>query len=190
MTLLYVVVFHLTLSAPREWVPIALDKPKVNGLKGPPGPLAVLGQTEAPSRGSKIAGGQKPPRYMAVASWRRDSPIGAFNVPTLLRPGEAQGRCAFPVKQHDYGGGVLIDGAVTRTEGAPLSGHVLSSGNGRFGGPPPPTPPVTLDTRGEERRRPRAANRKDSGQCTAPGRDLGASPGPSRKFRGPNSPGP
>jgi hypothetical protein len=87
-----------TVSATGMGVPVALDKPKVNRPKGPPGPLAVVGQTEEPSRGPKTAGGQAPPRGMAVPSWRRDSPDGSFNAPALLRPDEAQGRRAFPVK--------------------------------------------------------------------------------------------
>lgn len=45
---------------------------------------------------------------------------GVLHVPTLPLQGRAQGQCAFPVKQHDYGGGMLIDNAVTR------SGDVLS----------------------------------------------------------------
>jgi hypothetical protein len=78
---------------------------------------------------------------------------------------------AFLVKQHDYGGGVLTDGAVIMTEGAPLPGHVLSSGNGRWGAPL--TPPVTSDRRGEERRRPRTAHRKDPERCTELGETSG-----------------
>jgi hypothetical protein len=72
-------------------VPLALDKPKVNGPKGPPGPLAVMDQTEAPSRGPKTAGGQAPPWDIVVPLWRRDSPVGAFNAPVLLRPARPRG---------------------------------------------------------------------------------------------------
>jgi hypothetical protein len=42
----------------------------------------------------------------------------AFNAPALLQPGEARERRPFPVKPHDYGGGVLLDGAATGIKGA------------------------------------------------------------------------
>jgi hypothetical protein len=65
----------------------------------------------------------------------KGSPDSAFNVPALLPPSEVHGRRAFPVKQHDYGGGVLSDNVATKIEGASLQGHVASSGDGRWGGP-------------------------------------------------------
>jgi hypothetical protein len=48
----------------------------------------------------------------------KGSSDSAFNTSALLQPGEARVRCGFPVKQHNYKGGVLSDGAVTGTEGA------------------------------------------------------------------------
>jgi hypothetical protein len=64
---------------------------------------------------------------MAVSSWRRDSLNDAFNAPALLRSDEAHRRRAFPVKQHDYEGGVLTNGGVTRADGAPsqVTSHQL-----------------------------------------------------------------
>jgi hypothetical protein len=47
----------------------------------------------------------------------KELPNGAFNAPALLQPDEARGRRTFLVKQHDYKGGMLLDGAVIGTEG-------------------------------------------------------------------------
>jgi hypothetical protein len=77
-----------------------------------------MGQTETPPRGPKTAGGQAPPREGAGSFVGKGSSYGAFNTPALLQPGEARGQHTFPIKPHDYGGGVLSDGAATRTEGA------------------------------------------------------------------------
>jgi hypothetical protein len=62
----------------------------------------------------------------------KGSSDGTFNEPALLQPSEAHGRRAFPVKQHDYERGVSAE---TGTDGAPLEGHVASSGDERLGGP-------------------------------------------------------
>jgi hypothetical protein len=59
-------IISLTVSATGRGVPPALDKSRIGGLKGPLDPLVVIGQTEAPSRGPKTAGGQAPPREGAV----------------------------------------------------------------------------------------------------------------------------
>jgi hypothetical protein len=113
-----------------------------------------------------------------------------FNAPALLQLGEARGRSAFPVKQHDYGGGVLSNGVVTRIKAAspPGSRHVIW--RWAVGWLPPPTPPVTSDRHGGECLRPRATHRKDLGRCIEPGRDLGASRDPSRRTSSDDSPGP
>jgi hypothetical protein len=112
----------------------------------------------------------------------------AFNALALLQSGEARGQSAFPIKQHDYGRGVLSDGAATRIEGAspPGSRHVIW----RWGGPPALTPPVTSDRHGEERLQLQAMHRKDLRRCTEPGRGLRASQDPSRRTSGDDSPGP
>jgi hypothetical protein len=67
-------------------------------LKGPPGPLEVMGQTEAPPKGPKTVGGQAPPWNGDGFFVEKGSPDGAFNAPALLQSGEARGRRAFPVK--------------------------------------------------------------------------------------------
>jgi hypothetical protein len=120
----------------------------------------------------------------------KGSPHGAFNALALLQPDEAGGQCAFPIKQHDYGGGMLSDGAATGTEEASHPGSRRVIWRWAVGWPPPLTPPVTSDRHGEERLRPRATHRKDLGRCTEPRRDLGASQGPSRRTSGDDSPGP
>jgi hypothetical protein len=60
----------------------------------------------------------------------KGSSDGAFNVPALLQPGEARGRRAFPIKQHNYGGGVLSDSTAIKIEGAspPKSRHLAMGG--------------------------------------------------------------
>jgi hypothetical protein len=49
-----------THGAKSNSLPQPLDKSRINGLKGPPGPLVVMGQTETPPRGSETMGGQAP----------------------------------------------------------------------------------------------------------------------------------
>jgi hypothetical protein len=104
----------------------------------------------------------------------------------LMRPScydraRPRGQRTFPVKQHDYEGGMLSDGGATRTEGAspPRSHRVIW--RWAVGWSPSLTLPVMSDRHGEEHLRPRAMHRKDTGPCTEPGRDLGASRGPSRR---------
>jgi hypothetical protein len=85
---------------------------------------------------------------------KKGSPDGAYNSPALLQPGEARGLRAFPVKQYDYKGGLLSDGAMTRIEGAspPRSRRVIW--RWAVGWSPLLTPHVTSDGHGEERLRP------------------------------------
>jgi hypothetical protein len=99
-------------------VPPALDKSMIGGLKGPLGPLAVIGQTEAHPRGHKTAGGQAPPREGVVPSWGKDHLMAHLMRPPYCNRGEARGRRVFHVKPHDYGGAVLSNGAETGTKGA------------------------------------------------------------------------
>jgi hypothetical protein len=97
---------------------------------------------------------------MAVPSWRRNSPVGAFNAPALLQSCENQGQHAISVKQHDYVGGVLTDGAVIRIEGAPsrvMSRRLaMDSGGATYAS-------YHIGQAWRERRRPQAVNKKYPG---------------------------
>lgn len=103
---------------------------------------------------------------------KKETPGGAFIAPDLLRSYETRGWRIFPIKQHDYGGSVLADNAITRTEGIPLLGYVPSPSSEQCGGSATDAPcHVKQEQRGEpvtpsnEQRRP--------WQCTGPGRGVG-----------------
>jgi hypothetical protein len=117
-------------------VPLALDKSKSNGLKGRPNPLAVTGQTKAPSRGPKTVGGQAPPHERGGSFMGKGSPDGAFNAhrPATARRGPWVAR--LPRNNNMITGEACSQGPrqPSRRE-PPLPGHYASSDERRWGGP-------------------------------------------------------